>query len=655
MKLKIQRYIILVLTTLFFTVIGYVEYHSFVHSDYFDITDEFSILVNQDSLEVMESVPSPEFIEEIEKADDTGLLLGDRKKTVWYTSTIAPTRDRQNRVLEITFPLLEYINVWFYEQGKLTHHYRSGLLRPQPDRPIKANSFAFPIHDSIHDTTVVVAIKTSSLLNFEAQLWDRYKWEEVSVKDRIWHGFIIGIFVVLMGYSFLIGISLHNLSYVYYALFVLFMTGFILLLSGFISDLTSLRPENGRVMDPFIFGVVLFGTVFCNHFLEVKKWAKTALHFSYLIIVTSLIVMTLGYLSVTNQLLTMLSPILIITGFSYASYVALRAYLRGFERARFVLLSFMSILVGLLIYFSIVFNVISKGAAIHILEMATIISVMLLSVSLSEHINYIHNQKIVADKELIDMQKQFTNVVITTQEEERERFSATLHDGVGHGLLILRETIIKMHLKRKELEAQGKIPQELSDFMNDRYFDVKSQFDELIEDVRNLSHDLHPHVLKRLGLKAAIQSTFTKAFAETGIDWHIDIAVLCDVGDFSHRYDSTTLEEAVKSPIVFKNQQICFARQESEIIIYRIIQEAINNIIKYAKANEVLLRMYIEDNVLKIKIKDDGIGFQHESDKIGVGMNIMEGRIQLLGGWMDVKTELNRGVTLVFGVPINAQ
>lgn len=53
-----------------------------------------------------------------------------------------------------------------------------------------------------------------------------------------------------------------------------------------------------------------------------------------------------------------------------------------------------------------------------------------------------------------------------------------------------------------------------------------------------------------------------------------------------------------------------------------------------------------------IEIKDDGVGFEYDANKMGAGMSIMEGRIQLLGGWMDVRTEINRGVTLIFGVPI---
>lgn len=65
-----------------------------------------------------------------------------------------------------------------------------------------------------------------------------------------------------------------------------------------------------------------------------------------------------------------------------------------------------------------------------------------------------------------------------------------------------------------------------------------------------------------------------------------------------------------------------------------------------------MLRFSIRNNILMIEIKDDGVGFEYDANKMGAGMSIMEGRIQLLGGWMDVRTEINRGVTLIFGVPI---
>lgn len=572
---------------------------------------------------------------------------------MWYFKRLMPSETGEDRVIEIPFPLLEYINVWFFEDGKLVASHRSGSQRPQQERPIRANSFAFPVYPSDKPVDIVIAIKTSTLLNFEVRLWDKNIWDESKVTHKVWHGFILGIVAVLMGYNLLIGISLRNMSYIYYVCFVLFMTGLLMMLAGIIMDLNSFKPKHGRLIDFFVFGVIFFGIAFCNRFLEAKQWAPKSVKFSYLIPAVSFTIMVLGYFAVTNRFLTALSPLTIICGFLYTAYLSSRAYIRGIKRARFVVLSFVSMLSGLLIFFVILAGIINKGVATHLVEITSMVSIVVLAVALSDHINFIHNEKIAADHRLIEVQQDFTQAVITTQEQEREKFSLVLHDGIAHSLLILKERINKLARKTKQVADEHANVAEMVSLVDSESALLKLQCEEIIEDTRRLSHDLHPHVLKRLGLKAAIKSTLTKAFANSDVDWHLDANVLCN--EASGCCDSESAQPSKRLQLTRSENCVHFSNQESEILVYRIVQEALNNILKYAEASEVLIRFYFANKQLMIEIKDDGVGFLYDHNKMGAGMSIMEGRVQLLGGTMQVKTEINQGVTLVFGIPIHEQ
>lgn len=448
MSLRYQSWLIFVIAIPLFVLLGYLAYDNSVDDNHLEITDDFSTMITDGSLDEMNEVPTQQFISQASNSNDL-MLLGDRSKIVWYVKTLSPLETDEEQIIEIPFSLLEYINVWFFEEGELVASYRSGSHRPLSERPIKSNSFAFPVHASEKNSDIVIAIKTSTLLNFEVRLWEKKVWQEAIITHKVWQGFILGVVVVLMGYSLLIGISLRNLSYIYYACLVLFVTGLLLLVSGVTTGLSGFKPEHGRAIDFFAFGVTFFGVIFCNHFLAAKNWATKSVHYSYLFLLLSFVITALGYFAVTNRLLTALSPLFVVLGLIYSAYLATKAYMRGIKHARFVLLSFVSMLTGLLIFFAILLELINKGVATHLLEVTSMVSLIVLVFALPDHINLIYNEKIATDKRLIEIQKEFTKVIMTTQEQEREKFSAVLHDGIGHSLLILRDKINRLIKKSR--------------------------------------------------------------------------------------------------------------------------------------------------------------------------------------------------------------
>ncbi|MEL6655793.1 MAG: histidine kinase [Bacteroidota bacterium] len=203
--------------------------------------------------------------------------------------------------------------------------------------------------------------------------------------------------------------------------------------------------------------------------------------------------------------------------------------------------------------------------------------------------------------------------MIEGQEQERRRIAKDLHDGMG-GLL----TTIKAHYNT--------IADEIAD--GNKYQDVVPLTGTLIDractEVRRISQNMMPAALLYSGLEGAIEDLAVQV-RTSGLECNLEV-----VGDLNK------LEEA------------------KAVSIYRILQEAVNNILKHAAARRVLLQLIIHQETLHITIEDNGKGFVFEEglQQKSVGMKSLGSRVQYLQGSWDVDSEIGEGTTITFNIPV---
>jgi PAS domain S-box-containing protein len=208
--------------------------------------------------------------------------------------------------------------------------------------------------------------------------------------------------------------------------------------------------------------------------------------------------------------------------------------------------------------------------------------------------------------------------LLTSQETERKRIAVELHDGLGQALMVS-----KMRLRAIERSLpEGEPEKECEDLLN--------YLDELIKNVRCLSHDLMPPALEDLGLQAALQYLLDEFAKYTGIRLSTD---LDDI-------------QALFSP-------------EKQLIIYRIFQECLNNITKHAHATEVSVAMKREPGGVSFRLEDNGKGFDvqkvpgGDSTKRGLGLAAMDERVRMMGGDLKLWSQPGQGTRLQFTVPVS--
>lgn len=200
--------------------------------------------------------------------------------------------------------------------------------------------------------------------------------------------------------------------------------------------------------------------------------------------------------------------------------------------------------------------------------------------------------------------------MIEGQEAERIRISKDLHDGLG-GLL----STVKAHFSniQNQIIDQEKI---------DVYNKANLMIDEACQEIRRISHNLMPATLKLDGLKSAIEQ-------------------LADDISMAHDFE-------VKAEIIGFEGTL---NEQYEIFIFRIIQEASNNIIKYANAENVLIQLSENDHGYHIIIEDDGIGFDTLKTTYGIGLKSIESRVDYLKGNLDISSVISEGTTITINIP----
>ncbi|MDP4169778.1 MAG: PAS domain-containing sensor histidine kinase, partial [Bacillota bacterium] len=191
--------------------------------------------------------------------------------------------------------------------------------------------------------------------------------------------------------------------------------------------------------------------------------------------------------------------------------------------------------------------------------------------------------------------------IINVQEEERKRLSRNLHDGIGQNLYSHLITI-----NRLISEMDHPLLQQMQD-----------EAAELIEEIRDISWELRPSVLDDLGLVPAIRSFLTR---------------------YSDHYEIDVIFECVLNRRLDVN---------IETTIYRIIQEALTNVRKYAGVCEARVTVRELESAVRVMIEDKGAGFDIKQDSRGVGLFSMDERARSVGGELSIYAAPGKGTRLI--------
>ncbi len=208
-------------------------------------------------------------------------------------------------------------------------------------------------------------------------------------------------------------------------------------------------------------------------------------------------------------------------------------------------------------------------------------------------------------------QKAISQAIIDTQEKERSHIGKELHDNVNQVL-----TTTKLYLDLATTD-QGKLHEFISKCSDNIMY--------VINEIRKLSRSLMVPSLGDLGLLESL----TDLTESINVTQKIHIECLAD----------PSIENLLN--------------ETQKLILYRIIQEATNNIINHSEARSVLINLSTIDDTLQLIVSDDGIGFDKQNVRKGSGLNNIENRVYLFNGSLDINTYPGKGCELIILVPLH--
>jgi len=198
--------------------------------------------------------------------------------------------------------------------------------------------------------------------------------------------------------------------------------------------------------------------------------------------------------------------------------------------------------------------------------------------------------------------------LLAAQENERRRIARELHDSIGQSLAATKFILEK---KLNQL-SKGSPPPGVT------LEDVIPMIQNAIEESRRISMDLWPSVLDDLGILSAISwfcRQFEIVYSSISIEKQLDIR-----------------EDEVPTPL--------------KVVIYRVLQETLNNIAKHSQADRVYISLWKQDGKIELTIEDNGIGFDPETSRKGLGLVSMKERVEFSGGMLAIESDLGSGTTI---------
>ncbi|MET3981228.1 two-component system NarL family sensor kinase [Mucilaginibacter sp. UYP25] len=237
-------------------------------------------------------------------------------------------------------------------------------------------------------------------------------------------------------------------------------------------------------------------------------------------------------------------------------------------------------------------------------------------IGIQSYRSYKLKQDCILQAAVLQQQNIATKGIIEAEEKERKRIAADLHDGVGQLFSAVRMNLSSLMDRVVLINADEQALAEKT----------LAMVDESCKEVRTIAHQMMPNILLKIGLASAIKDFVNKIDSQ-----HLKVNL-----------EAYGLEERLEDNV--------------EIVLYRVVQECVNNVIKHSKANRLDINLTREDDNISVTIEDNGVGF-NTNDKMkfeGIGLKNIITRVEYLKGTVDISSDQNKGTLIAIYIPPKA-
>ncbi|MDO1449893.1 7TM diverse intracellular signaling domain-containing protein [Rhodocytophaga aerolata] len=547
-------------------------------------------------------------------------VFGPSSSTVWCAFRLQNKSKENKWYLEVGNSYLNQAELYEQTANGEYRRIKTGTGEPFKDRSIQTNRIIIPLHIALgSEKMYYLRFQSRNILRFPLQISTMPALYERNHPYDLANGMYFGLMFSLVILNLFVYLSLRDKSYLLYILYILCLALDIASIRGYIGEWL---PEsfmwlvNNRIFSGL---TIFFGVAFSNSFLGVKRQMPALYRWSYAIFASVIIIFFLSMLrlyvlSFVWMLLTL------IPGFIYIYITGISAWRKGFKPALYLTIAYGAMGTGTFIYALKDNNLLPENSFTEgAMQWGSVTEALVLSFALASKFNYYKREKDEAQELAIKQANAFSQQLIQSQEYERKRIAAELHDSIGQSLILIKNKVL---LLRKRTHEPHKVEQHAQD--------LTESVTHTINEIRAISYALRPFQLDMLGLTASVQSLVEEVAQASGI--HICV-------------------EADNIDGLFP--------KEDEINLYRIVQECLSNIVKHSGASQARLSLSRNEQVVQLKIEDNGRGMSSSAaaaqKKTGFGLLGIQERINILAGNWLIKEAVPQGTIIHISIPLSVK
>lgn len=554
------------------------------------------ILEDKGGLLTIEDVTSPEIAADFVPSQEEAPGFGFTESAYWVRFQF-----RNESQATVNWLLLfesEAFFIDYYLQTNDAQGYeviQTGSALPFDSRAVPTSWFAFPLPVSLHQThTIHVRFESDGSLILPLSVWNAESYFQRTLLQRVLDGFLYGILFILVVYNLVLFFYVKDISYLFYGLF--FSTTLLAMMAMFDFGDQYLWPSRGSfiAIAPRLFLVFsfTFALLFATIFLQTKENAPH-LHIAMIALaVANTIALSLQFIwfratAAINLYLMIIGCIVMIT----AGYSSWR---NGYRPALYFLMGWLLVALGFLIFFLTLVDLLPMTVATFgMLRVGLVILAIILSIGLAERINVYRRQKDLAEFAVV---------------AQRGRIAQDLHDSVTQSLY-----------SANLIAEAGRRIVELGDRQSAShyFYRIGATTQQALKEMRLFLYELRPPDVVEDGLVEALQRRLDTVENWSGIEARLIV------------------DGEVDYPVEVGDQ------------LFRISQEALNNVVKHAEADKVAV--YLHTNGLAaLKVVDNGRGFDlAKAERAGgFGLKSMQDRVTQIGGNFIIETAPGQGTTI---------
>lgn len=553
-------------------------------------------------------------------------------KPYWFKFRLKnSTKINQTFVIDLPTPLYDEGKLYLVENNRILNEQYLSWDTPQLDRPIKHRNFIFPVSLKANQevTCYLKLRKEVGSILIPITVWERnaFDYYYYSADYHIW-GFVTGILLFVVLFSFLLLFAFKDMLYFYYGVYVLMALGFICTTQGYfirfyVDGSFGVTGNHLRYVCSLLF--LIAGLLFVRKYLLWELLKTSFFNYATWVLIGLLVFMLL-FLYADHLLLNdtlfhsysgVVSGILSVIFWIPTLYVIFGAIycvmIQHFAKEAFYFL-LANFPIATIVFHSALSNYeIVHGSRIVEIEYfagAFIIEIVVLMILLAYRLKIMQDtaERLFMEKTLAQQQR--TEAILEAEDRERLRIARDLHDGIGQMLAAARMALGNFLAKKK---VENKHIQNSLDLL-----------EESIKEIREISHNMMPGALTKLGLSTALKQFVNKINA-LGV-LQIELQII-----------------GIKERL---NEKI-------ETMLYRVVQEILSNIIRHAEATKVSIELVKHESELVLVIEDNGKGFDTNASKNhGIGIKNVATRVEYLNGSVNFDSAIGRGTSVIVEIPL---